>query len=105
MSQCYRLKFFKAGHDEGTKYRGGRDYDALKSYVSEQLGKASEEPAETQDEEPKVPAPVSGLVELTEETFDNYVATGNHFIKFYAPWCGYCKVCSYQSLLIFQIVF
>ncbi|KAE8739622.1 hypothetical protein FOCC_FOCC014887 [Frankliniella occidentalis] len=84
------LKFFKAGHDEGTKYRGGRDYEALKSYISEQLGKAAQEPAETQ-EEPKVPAPVSGLVELTEETFDNYVATGNHFIKFYAPWCGYCK--------------
>lgn len=84
------LKFFKAGHDEGLKYRGARDYDALKSYIVEQVGKAQQEVDELQ-EEPKAPAPVSGLVELTEETFDNYVATGNHFVKFYAPWCGYCK--------------
>ena len=85
-----RLKFFKAGHDEGSKYRGSREYEALKLYLNEQLGKAQQE-TET-SEEPKAPAPVSSLVELTGDTFANYVATGNHFIKFYAPWCGYCKV-------------
>lgn len=91
----FRLKFFKAGHDEGLKYRGGRDYEALKSYIGEQVGKAQQEVDDPQlQEEPKAPSPVSGLVELTEETFDNYIATGNHFVKFYAPWCGYCKVCT-----------
>lgn len=84
------LKFFKAGHDEGTKYRGSRDYEALKTYLSEQLGKVQQDATES-FEDPKVPAPVSGLVELTDETFDNYVALGHHFVKFYAPWCGYCK--------------
>lgn len=39
-----------------------------------------------------VPDAVKGLRELTEDTFDKHVATGKHFIKFYAPWCGHCQV-------------
>ncbi|KAJ8984737.1 hypothetical protein NQ317_005002 [Molorchus minor] len=38
-----------------------------------------------------VPQPMSGLIELTEDTFDGHVASGKHFIKFYAPWCGHCQ--------------
>lgn len=40
----------------------------------------------------KVPESISTLVELTEENFDKHVATGKHFVKFYAPWCGHCQV-------------
>ena len=31
------------------------------------------------------------LYDLTEETFDDHIATGQHFIEFYAPWCSHCK--------------
>lgn len=43
---------------------------------------------------PEILKPVSGLIELTEETFANHVAKGKHFVKFYAPWCGFCQVSS-----------
>jgi thiol-disulfide isomerase/thioredoxin len=44
------------------------------------------------ESKPRVPEPVNGLVELTEETFAKHVETGKHFVKFYAPWCGHCQV-------------
>ena len=44
------------------------------------------------ESEPRVPEPVNGLVELTEETFAKHVENGKHFVKFYAPWCGHCQV-------------
>jgi len=44
------------------------------------------------ENDPRVPEPVNGLVELTEETFAKHVETGKHFVKFYAPWCGHCQV-------------
>jgi thioredoxin-like negative regulator of GroEL len=62
---------------------------------------------ETEDE-PRVPEPVNGLVELTEETFAKHVETGHHFVKFYAPWCGHCQVMlisqnSGQSVCLFFV--
>jgi len=41
---------------------------------------------------PPSPARKQKLYELTTETFDDYIATDQHFIKFYAPWCSHCKI-------------
>lgn len=39
-----------------------------------------------------MPEKLDALNDLTDETFKDHVAVGNHFIKFYAPWCGHCQV-------------
>lgn len=39
----------------------------------------------------EVPEKLDALNDLTEETFTDHIASGNHFIKFYAPWCGHCQ--------------
>ncbi|XP_043271385.1 thioredoxin domain-containing protein 5 isoform X2 [Venturia canescens] len=80
------LKFFKVGEKGGIKFRRTRDLPSLIAFINEQLGSV---PAES--ENPAAPEPVNGLVELTEDTFDKHVASGHHFVKFYAPWCGHCQ--------------
>ncbi|XP_034940753.1 thioredoxin domain-containing protein 5 homolog [Chelonus insularis] len=81
------LKFFRMGESEGVKFRGTRDLPSLKNFINEQLGSVPEE----NEINIAVPEAVNGLTELTESTFKNHVATGFHFVKFYAPWCGHCQ--------------
>lgn len=45
-----------------------------------------------QDNLLEVPEKLDALNDLTDETFADHIAVGNHFIKFYAPWCGHCQV-------------
>lgn len=80
------LKFFKVGDSEGVKFRGTRDLPSLTTFINEQLREGDEEINEV-----NIPELVSGLIELTEDNFDKHTATGKHFIKFYAPWCGHCQ--------------
>ncbi|XP_064489294.1 thioredoxin domain-containing protein 5 homolog [Ornithodoros turicata] len=82
------LKFFKASADEGIKYRGPRDLASLEAFISENLGEAKPDVVK----EDQAPAPsVESLAELTDATFHKAVETGQHFVKFYAPWCGHCQ--------------
>lgn len=75
------LKFFKAGQlKDGEKYRGSRELDALNSWVLEKIGEKKPDKKTTE-----------GLHDLTDQTFDKHIASGRHFIKFFAPWCGHCK--------------
>ncbi|XP_071957200.1 thioredoxin domain-containing protein 5-like [Antedon mediterranea] len=76
------LKFFSPNADEALLFKGKRDIDNLESFIREQL----QEP-----EAPKPPEPKHGLYELTKKDFKDHITSGNHFIKFYAPWCGHCK--------------
>jgi len=86
------LKFFKNGaeKDDGVKYRGQRDLASLEKFINEKLGNevADEKPAEAASAEATVEA---GLHILTEASFAKSVASGDTFIKFYAPWCGHCQ--------------
>jgi len=86
------LKFFKSGaeKEDGVKYRGNRDLASLEKFIKEKLGVevADEKPAAGGDSAAKVEA---GLHILSEGSFAGTVASGDTFIKFYAPWCGHCQ--------------
>jgi len=82
------LKFFKSGPDSGVKYRGQRDLQSLVKFINEQMGyEQPEEPAVV----PEDAVVDTGLYVLSEKSFTKHVSSGDHFIKFYAPWCGHCQ--------------
>ncbi|XP_018328109.1 thioredoxin domain-containing protein 5 homolog [Agrilus planipennis] len=81
------LKFFKRGSLESVKFRGTRDLPSLTTFINEQLRSIDE----TKNVPVEVPSTSDGLVELTAENFEKHVSQGKHFVKFYAPWCGFCQ--------------
>ncbi|MGH0158677.1 UNVERIFIED_CONTAM: hypothetical protein FKN15_036018 [Acipenser sinensis] len=94
------LLWFKNG-EKVDQYRGKRDLDSLKEFVDSQLKVASEATEDTSDNEVQQQAEEaakeeheeqeSTVLTLGESNFDETVAKGLTFIKFYAPWCGHCK--------------
>lgn len=79
------LKFFKTNGEEAVKYRSTRDLPSLTQFINDQLGASTEEEEETGDTE-QVPGPLTGLIELNENNFNELTSTGKWFIKFFAPW-------------------
>ena len=99
----FRLKFFVKGTKDPIRYRGQRDLVSLTNFIAESIGSAVEMPEEKETESPK------GAVELTIDNFKDHVATGDHFVKFYAPWCGHCQVLfkifvTWNSLSLFYLL-
>ncbi|KAL4616853.1 hypothetical protein GN956_G21700 [Arapaima gigas] len=88
------LLFFKDG-EKVDQYRGKRDLDSLKEFVDNQVkvvAEVADDPqAEVAASSEKPAEEQSRVVILSESNFDEMVAKGLTFVKFYAPWCGHCK--------------
>lgn len=92
------LLFFTDG-EKVDQYRGKRDLDSFKEYVDNHVkaAESKDEPAKEEEHAPEIPPSAepekqeSNVLVLTESNFDETVAKGLAFIKFYAPWCGHCK--------------
>ncbi|CAK8683256.1 thioredoxin domain-containing protein 5-like [Clavelina lepadiformis] len=64
------------------RYTGGRDIESLKKFITSSINPSDDaDIAEHKD----------GLFDLTDESFNEHIEKGSHFIKFYAPWCGHCR--------------
>ncbi|KAK9953532.1 hypothetical protein ABG768_017517 [Culter alburnus] len=92
------LLFFSDG-EKIDQYRGKRDLDSFKEFVDNQVkaAESKDEPVIEKEHAHEVPPSAepdkqeSNVLVLTESNFDETVAKGLSFIKFYAPWCGHCK--------------
>lgn len=67
-------------------FKGPKSQEGLSRFMIKNLG------TDVADNLSVVPEALDALIELDGDTFADHVATGSHFVKFYAPWCGHCKV-------------
>lgn len=82
------LIFYKKKVTNGDRYDGKRDLESLEAFMFEQLRQDRtmiNRPTEENNNKEEA------LELLNENNFDETIASGYHFIKFFAPWCSHCK--------------
>ncbi|KAI0233262.1 Protein disulfide-isomerase A5 [Lamellibrachia satsuma] len=68
------------------KYGGANDKDGIITWMK------NPNPPKEEVKEPQWADEESDVAHLTDESFDDYIATNpSVLIMFYAPWCGHCK--------------
>ncbi|KAH8416406.1 hypothetical protein KR222_002052 [Zaprionus bogoriensis] len=88
------LRLFKLGEKESIKFKGTRDLPAITDFINQELNTPAEEDLSEQKlggEGDEVNPNVGKVVDLNEDTFAKHVSSGNHFVKFFAPWCSHCQ--------------
>ena len=71
------------------KYSSIREISFLDKFLKKQL--SGDKADQDQASKGKAAMVHDGLYELTMDNFDDHVAKGSHFIKFYAPLCKHCQ--------------
>ncbi|ALC48885.1 prtp [Drosophila busckii] len=84
------LRLFKLGEEESVKFKGTRDLPAITDFINQELNTPAEEDINEQQEAQANPN-VGKVVDLNEDSFAKHVSSGNHFVKFFAPWCSHCQ--------------
>ncbi|XP_016962415.1 thioredoxin domain-containing protein 5 homolog [Drosophila biarmipes] len=85
------LRLFKVGEQESVKFKGTRDLPAITDFINQELSTPAEaDLGEVKREDVENPN-LGKVVDLTEDTFAKHVSSGNHFVKFFAPWCSHCQ--------------
>lgn len=79
------MYLYRIGKDR-VQYKGTKTTEGLSKFLVKHFGD------DIVDNLLEVPEKLDALNELDADTFSDHVAIGNHFVKFYAPWCGHCQV-------------
>ncbi|XP_017061605.1 thioredoxin domain-containing protein 5 homolog [Drosophila ficusphila] len=85
------LRLFKQGEPESVKFKGTRDLPAITDFINQELSTPAEADLNEAKREEVANPNLGQVVDLTEETFAKHVSSGNHFVKFFAPWCSHCQ--------------
>ncbi|XP_039499164.1 thioredoxin domain-containing protein 5 homolog [Drosophila santomea] len=85
------LRLFKLGEEESIEFKSTWDLPAITDFINKELGAPAEGDLGDVKREQVENVNLGKVVDLTEDTFAKHVSSGNHFVKFFAPWCSHCQ--------------
>ncbi|EDX02494.1 thioredoxin domain-containing protein 5 homolog [Drosophila yakuba] len=85
------LRLFKLGEEESIEFKSTWDLPAITDFINKELGAPAEGDLGDAKREQVENVNLGKVVDLTEDTFAKHVSSGNHFVKFFAPWCSHCQ--------------
>ncbi|XP_076456694.1 thioredoxin domain-containing protein 5-like [Babylonia areolata] len=77
------FRFFYKDPTDFTDFKGRRTFESLHRFIEDEIHNA---------ENVTVPTLPDAVVELGAKRFRNFIAQELHFVQFYSPWCGHCKM-------------